>query len=53
MRVEGQLACRDLVVFVPGLMGSVLEREGEARHAVFAAGVSADLSPRYRVAKTD
>lgn len=30
MRVEGQLACRDLVVFVPGLMGSVLEREGEA-----------------------
>ncbi|MCB1497032.1 MAG: SDR family oxidoreductase [Bauldia sp.] len=42
------------VVCQPALVDrALIEREGEARHAVFAAGVSADLSPRYRVAKTD
>ena len=28
MRLEGTIECRDLVVFVPGLMGSVLEKDG-------------------------
>ncbi len=29
MRLEGKIECRDLVVFVPGLMGSVLEKDGK------------------------
>ncbi len=29
MELEGKLECTDLVVFVPGLMGSVLERAGK------------------------
>jgi len=29
VRLEGTIECRDLVVFVPGLMGSVLERRGK------------------------
>ncbi|MEZ4380892.1 MAG: hypothetical protein R3A79_06065 [Nannocystaceae bacterium] len=28
VRLEGTIECRDLVVFVPGLMGSALERDG-------------------------
>ena len=40
------------VVCQPALADrALIEREAEARHAVFAAGISAELSPRYRSAE--
>ena len=42
------------VVCQPALVDrALIDREREARHAVFAAGISAEMSPRYRTAKVD
>ncbi len=42
------------VVCQPALVDrELIDREREARHAVFGAGMSAELSPRYRDAKPD